>query len=68
MKEFTIFKGTTWPRNDYCLEGRFASAYQISCDFDSITQMIFTNAFLPCTILGALGSLERPWGSVLHHK
>ena len=29
--------------------------------------MISTSAFLPCVILGALGTLEKLWWSVLLH-
>ena len=48
LKEFTFFKS----------KHRFSLNCQISCNFGSIAQMISTNAFLPCTILGALESLK----------
>ena len=60
-------RGTSWQSNDYCLEDRFPSTYQISCDSDSIVQIISTSVFLPYAISKALESLGRPWWFVLHH-
>ena len=52
-------EGSLWQNDDYCSEYYFPSAYQISCNSNFVAQMIFTSAFLPCTILGMLGSPER---------
>ena len=62
MKEFAIFRGVPCSKiDDYCSEGHFASACQISCD-PTPKPMISTSAFLSC----ACESLGRPWQSVLH--
>ena len=45
MEEFAIFRGTSWLSHNYCLEGHFYSTNQISCDFNSIAQMISTSVF-----------------------
>ena len=41
--------------------------FQISCNFDSVAQMISISVFFPCAILGALESPGRRWRYVLHH-
>ena len=48
-----------WQSHKYFLEGHFVLIYQISYDSNFIVQIISINVFLPYTILGALGSLER---------
>ena len=59
--------GTSWQWNDYYTECHFVSTCQILCDSNSVSQMISIGAFLPCSILGMLGTPERPWWSILHH-
>ena len=54
-------------RTTYCSKCHFPSICQILCNFDFVALMIFTSAFLPCAILGTLGSPKRPWRSILHH-
>ena len=51
----------------YWLEDRFPLVYQISCNFNSITQKISTNDFQPsAVILEALDISGRLWLSVLY--
>ena len=45
-----------------------ALACQISCDSDSVVQMISISAFLSCAILSALESSEMQCQSTLHQK
>ena len=60
-------EGNTLQSNEYYSKGHFASAYQISCDSNSVTQMTSTSASWPCEILSVLGTPKKPWRFIRHH-
>ena len=67
MEEFAKIRGTLWQNDNYCSEDHFPLVCQISCDSNSVIQMISISTFLPCTISGAFKSPRKPCHPVLCH-